>query len=73
MHNCEPQKMVALAIHGGANHEIGGDSDLTPADRAFWERVVAESDRIATWAVNGLAITGRAVAFKDATNQKTDG
>ena len=58
---CNPSSMVSLMIHQGADNADYKDAKRSAKDEAFWDRVHNESDRIARWIVDGLAITGTAV------------
>ena len=59
---CSANTVAAIMIREGAlNADFPGDGeDRKPEDEAFWERVRLEADRIASWAIEGLAITGNA-------------
>lgn len=57
---CDAAACAAVVIGSGAENAdyTGGTRDRK--DDLFWNRVHAERDRIASWAVQGLGITGRA-------------
>lgn len=59
---CSANTIAAIMIREGAlNADFPGDGeDRSPEDKAFWDRVFREADRIASWTVDGLAITGKA-------------
>lgn len=59
---CSANAVATIAIAqaaADADHPEDG-SDRKPEDEAFWERVRLEANRIASWAVDGLGITGKA-------------
>ena len=63
LEGCSANTVAIIAIaQGAADADYPEDgSDRTPEDKAFWDRVRREADRIASWAVDGLAIKGKAV------------
>lgn len=59
---CSAKSIAASMIREGSlNADYPGDGEERSAeDDAFWERVRQNADRIASWAVQGLAITDKA-------------
>lgn len=69
---CDPAALVKIAIRAGCGNaafqDAGGDeseTDLKPEDIEFWNRVAANADRIAKWALSGLSISRRALPLAD--------
>lgn len=65
MKDCSAKAAAAIMIRSGCaaaayGHQAESGDAPFPSDKAFWERVASESDRIASWAVQGLGITGPA-------------
>ncbi|RWB08808.1 hypothetical protein [Mesorhizobium sp.] len=64
--NCDPVAVAGLAIMSGARDApYADDQNPSTAEIAFWDRVAEERERIASWAVQGLSIQGRAVTAEE--------
>lgn len=70
--DCDPTSVAAIMIRAACNDAPYGDDDLSEnqigkSAVTFWEQVSTHADRIASWAVQGLGIVGRAQVGGSAT------
>jgi hypothetical protein len=69
---CEPQAIVKIAIKSACDNAPYRERDVDNPnwepekdDVEFWDRVKANADRIADWALSGLSISRRAIPLAD--------
>ena len=69
---CEPQALVKISIKSACDNAPYRERDVDnpnwepeKGDIEFWDRVKANADRIADWALSGLSISRRAIPLAD--------